>query len=78
MSKMINVNFWWFRFFLIRLGYLRLSFILEIWKNVQNETTIKHFSVGSTIVNSLAMIGGSKSKSRLTSYNFVQLLVSTN
>jgi len=34
-------NFWWSRFFLIRLG------CREIWKNVENETT-KLFSVGNT------------------------------
>jgi len=37
----MNKNFWWFRFFLIRLG------CREIFKNVQNETT-KLFSVGNT------------------------------
>jgi len=36
----INKNFWWFRFFQIRLT------CWEIWKNVQNETT-KPFSVGN-------------------------------
>jgi len=43
----INKYFWWFQFFLIRLG------CRDIWKNVQSETT-KRFSLGNTKVNIIA------------------------
>jgi len=41
-------------------------------KNVQSETT-KLFSVGNTKDNILALTAISKTKIRLTSYNFVKL-----